>query len=326
MFKLARRGLQAAPGRGHARRDRDGPVLPPGIRRHVPRPARAEHALPEGLQADPRLGRLLARRRQERAAAAHLRHRLGRQEAARRLHPAASRKPRSATTARSASELDLFHLQEEAPGLVFWHPKGWTIWQVVEQYMREVYRDNGYQEVRCPQILDVRCGRSPATGTTTTRTCSSPRSEKRDLRAQADELPGPRPDLQPGPAQLPRPADALRRVRPVPPQRAVGRAARHHARARLHPGRRPHLLHRGHDPRASASPSTALLQKVYRDFGFDDVQLQDRDAARQRASATTRSGTRPSRRCCEACARSGVRLRQSLPGEGAFYGPKIEYT
>ena len=50
---------------------------------------------------------------------------------------------------------ELFHLQEEAPGLVFWHPKGWAIWQVVEQYMRKVYRDSGYQEVRCPQILDV---------------------------------------------------------------------------------------------------------------------------------------------------------------------------
>ena len=54
-----------------------------------------------------------------------------------------------------AKQQELFHLQEEAPGLVFWHPKGWAIWQVVEQYMRKVYRDSGYQEVRCPQILDA---------------------------------------------------------------------------------------------------------------------------------------------------------------------------
>ena len=54
-----------------------------------------------------------------------------------------------------AKQQDLFHLQEEAPGLIFWHPKGWSIWQVVEQYMRKVYRESGYQEVRCPQILDV---------------------------------------------------------------------------------------------------------------------------------------------------------------------------
>ena len=52
------------------------------------------------------------------------------------------------------TQLDLFHMQDEAPGMVFWHPKGWTIWQQVEQYMRRVYRDNGYQEVRGPQILD----------------------------------------------------------------------------------------------------------------------------------------------------------------------------
>jgi len=55
---------------------------------------------------------------------------------------------------RLGTQLDLFHMQEEAPGLVFWHPKGWTLWQQVEQYMRRVYRDNGYQEVRAPQILD----------------------------------------------------------------------------------------------------------------------------------------------------------------------------
>jgi threonyl-tRNA synthetase len=52
-------------------------------------------------------------------------------------------------------DLDLFHFQEEGPGLIFWHPKGWAIWQQVEQYMRAVYRDNGYQEVKAPQILDI---------------------------------------------------------------------------------------------------------------------------------------------------------------------------
>ncbi|MBA4382783.1 MAG: threonine--tRNA ligase, partial [Sideroxydans sp.] len=51
-------------------------------------------------------------------------------------------------------QLDLFHMQDEAPGMVFWHPKGWALWQAIEQYMRSVYRDNGYQEVRCPQIID----------------------------------------------------------------------------------------------------------------------------------------------------------------------------
>ena len=72
-------------------------------------------------------------------------------------------------------QLDLFHLQDEAPGMVFWHPKGWAIWQQVEQYMRRVYRDNGYQEVRGPQILDrVAVGAAPATGRTSRTTCSPP--------------------------------------------------------------------------------------------------------------------------------------------------------
>ena len=79
---------------------------------------------------------------------------------------------------RLGTQLDLFHLQEEAPGMVFWHPKGWTIWQQVEQYMRRVYRDNGYLEVRCPD--DPRpqsLGEIRATGRTTRRTCS-PRSRR----------------------------------------------------------------------------------------------------------------------------------------------------
>ncbi len=78
---------------------------------------------------------------------------------------------------RLGKQLDLFHMQDEAPGMVFWHPKGWTLWQQVEQYMRRVYRDNGYQEVRCPQILDRSLWESPATGRTTARTCS-PRSRR----------------------------------------------------------------------------------------------------------------------------------------------------
>src|SRR6267378_1317752 len=75
---------------------------------------------------------------------------------------------------RLGTQLDLFHLQEEAPGLVFWHPKGWVLWQEVEQYMRRVYRDNGYQEVRAPQILSAVCGSAPGTGRTSGRACSSP--------------------------------------------------------------------------------------------------------------------------------------------------------
>jgi threonyl-tRNA synthetase len=74
--------------------------------------------------------------------------------------------------------------------MVFWHPKGWALWQQVEQYMRRVYRDSGYQEVRCPQILDARCGRSPGTGTTTRTTCSSPSRRSATYAVKPMNCPG----------------------------------------------------------------------------------------------------------------------------------------
>ena len=74
-------------------------------------------------------------------------------------------------------ELDLFHIDEHAPGLVFWHPKGWTVWQKVEQYMRAVYQDNGYQEVKGPQIIDKSLWEKQAIGTSTATTCS-PRNRR----------------------------------------------------------------------------------------------------------------------------------------------------
>jgi threonyl-tRNA synthetase len=83
---------------------------------------------------------------------------------------------------RIGTQLDLFHMQDEAPGMVFWHPEGLGVWQEVEQYMRRVYRDNGYQEVKGPLILDVTSGRSRATGRTTRRTCSSPRARSASSR------------------------------------------------------------------------------------------------------------------------------------------------
>jgi threonyl-tRNA synthetase len=78
---------------------------------------------------------------------------------------------------RLGRELDLFHIDEHAPGTVFWHPKGWTVWQEVEQYMRRVYRDNGYHEVKGPQILDKTLWEKTGHWPTTARTCSS-RSRK----------------------------------------------------------------------------------------------------------------------------------------------------
>ena len=204
-------------------------------------------------------------------------------------------------------QLDLFHQQDEAPGMVFWHPKGWSIWQEVEQYMRRVYRDNGYQEVRAPaDPRPLAVGALGALAELQGEHVHDGVGEAR-LRGEADELPGPRADLQLGPAELPRPAAALRRVRRVPSQRALGRAARDHARARVHAGRRPHLLHAGADrarvrrlPRAGARGLPRLRLRGRRG--------QDRAAARNRGSAATRTGTAPRTRCASGLAAGGARM------------------
>jgi threonyl-tRNA synthetase len=125
----------------------------------------------------------------QRDAAAHLRHGLGRQGRAARL-PDSARGGREARPPQARRELDLFHLEEQAPGMVFWHPKGWTVWQEVEQYMRRVYRDNGYQEVKGPQILDKRCGRSSGHWDNYRDNMFTTESEKRDYALKPMNCPG----------------------------------------------------------------------------------------------------------------------------------------
>ncbi len=142
---------------------------------------------------------------------------------------------------------DLFHLQEEGPGPGVLAPQG-----LVDLAGGRAVHAQGLPRQRLRRgalpadpgrvaVAEVRpLGQLPGQHVLH-------RVGEAHLRGQADELPGPRAGVQPGPAQLPRPADPLRRVRRLPPQRAVRRAARHPARARLHPGRRPHLLHRAAD-------------------------------------------------------------------------------
>jgi threonyl-tRNA synthetase len=79
---------------------------------------------------------------------------------------------------RLGREMELFHFQEEAPGMVFWHPNGWTIYRALEDYMRRRLTRAGYREIKTPRSSTASCGRPPATGTSTARTCSSPRSTR----------------------------------------------------------------------------------------------------------------------------------------------------
>ena len=222
-------------------------ALRPGrLHRPVPRPARAVDRQAQGVQADERRRRLLARRFEERDAAAHLRHRLGEREGPGGL-PQDARGGREARPpqARQAARPVPHAGGGAGPGVLA--PEG----------LDDLAGGRAVHAPRLPRqrlpgsALPADPRREPVGEVRPLGQLPGEHVHHRvgeaRLRGEADELPGPRADLQPGPAQLPRPADALRRVRRLPPQRALRRAARHHARARLHPGRRPHLLHRGPD-------------------------------------------------------------------------------
>ncbi len=169
---------------------------------------------------------------------------------------------------RLGRELDLFHFQEEGPGVVFWHAKGWTIFQQVIAYMRRRLTGD-YSEVNAPQILDKSLvGDLGPLGLVPREHVRGAVGRRRGRRqalvcAEADELPGPCADLQARPEELPRPAVAACRIRRGASLRAIGRHARPDARARLHPGRCAHLLHRG-----------AARRRVPQDQRPDPLDLQ----------------------------------------------------
>ena len=183
----------------------------------------------------------------QRDAAAHLRHGLGDQgRPARSTCTACSRRPRSATTAGSAANSTCSTWDEQRRAWCS-GTRGWTVWQQVEQYMRRGLPRQRLPRGQGPADPRPLLGRRPGTGTTSATTCSRRVLEEARLRAQADELPG---HIRSS-SRASRATATCRcagRVRPVPPQRADRRPARHHARARLHAGRRAHLLHGGADP------------------------------------------------------------------------------
>ena len=158
-----------------------------------------------------------------------------------------------------------------------------------------VYRDNGYQEVKGPQILDKSLWEKTGHWDKYRDNMFTTESEKREYALKPMNCPGHILIFKHAHQELPRPAAALWRVRPVPPQRAQRRAARHHAGARLHAGRRPHLLHGGHDPRRVRGLHGAAAEGLRR-LRLHGDHLQGGHAARRSASAPTSSGTRPSSR------------------------------
>jgi len=220
-------------------------------------------------------------------------------------------------------QLDLFHVQDEAPGLVFWHPRGWVLWQQVEQYMRAVYRDNGYQEIRCPQILDRSLWERSGHWENYKDNMFTTASENRDYALK--------PMNCPGHIQVFR--SALRSYRELPLRYGeFGACHRNEPSGALHGIMRVrgftqddgHVFCTEDQILDECVAYTALLQRVYRDFGFEHIiyKVATRPAKRVGSDALW---DKAEHALIESLKRSGCEFEIS-PGDGAFYGPKIEYT
>ena len=224
---------------------------------------------------------------------------------------------------RLGRELDLFHIDEHAPGTVFWHPKGWTVWQEVEQYMRRVYRDNGYHEVKGPQILDKTLWEKTGHWDKYRENMFVTESEKRDYALKPMNCPGHILIYKQG----------VKSYRDLPLRYGeFGNCHRNEPSGGLHGIMRVrgftqddgHIFCTEEMIQSEVAAFTKLLQKVYKDFGFSDIiyKLSTRPEAR--------IGSEESWDKAEAALADGLRASGCeftyLPGEGAFYGPKIEYT
>ena len=223
---------------------------------------------------------------------------------------------------RLGRHLDLFHLQDEAPGMVFWHPKGWTMWQQIEQYMRRVYQDNGYLEVKCPQILDRTLWEKSGHWANYKDNMFTTESEKRDYAIKPMNCPGHVQIFNAG----------LRSYRDLPLRYGeFGSCHRNEPSGALHGIMRVrgftqddgHIFCTEDQIQSEVTAFNALVRKVYADFGFHDI--------------TVKLAMRPEKRVgsdevwdkAELALREGLKASgldwDELPGEGAFYGPKIEF-
>ena len=219
--------------------------------------------------------------------------------------------------------LDLFHFQDEAPGLIFWHPKGWTVWQQVEQYMRRVYQDNGYQEVKAPQILDRTLWEKSGHWDNYKDNMFTTDSENRHYALK--------PMNCPGHVQIFR--SNLHSYRELPLRYGeFGQCHRNEPSGSLHGMMRVrgftqddgHIFCTEDQILDECVAFTALLQKVYRDFGFNEVIYKVATRPEKRVGSDD-LWDKAEKALITSLERSGCHYEIS-PGEGAFYGPKIEYT
>ena len=220
-------------------------------------------------------------------------------------------------------ELDLFHLDEHSPGTVFWHPKGWTVWQQVEQYMRRVYQDNGYQEVKGPQILDQHLWEETGHWGKYRDNMFTTESEKRQYALKPMNCPGHILIFKQG----------IKSYRDLPLRFGeFGQCHRNEPTGGLHGIMRVraftqddgHVFCTEEQILDECTAFTTLLQKVYKDFGFTNIiyKVATRPAAR---IGSDDSWDKAEFALMESLRRSNCTF-EIAAGEGAFYGPKIEYT
>ncbi|WP_343595376.1 threonine--tRNA ligase [Acinetobacter sp.] len=219
--------------------------------------------------------------------------------------------------------LDLFHMQEEAPGMVFWHPNGWTIYQVLEQYMRKVQQDHGYQEVRTPQIVDFSLWERSGHAANYAENMFTTHSENRNYAVKPMNCPCHVQVFNQG----------LKSYRDLPIRLAeFGSCHRNEPSGSLHGIMRvrgftqddAHIFCTKEQIGQEVADFIKLTLDVYKDFGFEEVQMK--------------LSTRPEKRVgddalwdiaekslADALDAAGLEW-QEQPGEGAFYGPKIEFS
>ena len=219
--------------------------------------------------------------------------------------------------------LDLFHMQEEAPGMVFWHPNGWTMWQVLEQYMRKVQKDNGYLEIKTPQIVDRSLWEKSGHWENYGDMMFTTHSEKRDYAIKPMNCPCHVQVFNQG----------LKSYRDLPLRLAeFGSCHRNEPSGSLHGIMRvrgftqddAHIFCSNEQIKQEAQDFIKLTLDVYKDFGFDDVQMKLSTRPEKRVGADELWDL-AEKDLADALDNAELDW-QYLPGEGAFYGPKIEFS
>lgn len=220
-------------------------------------------------------------------------------------------------------ELDLFHIDEYAPGLVFWHPKGWALWQSVEQHMRQVYKDCGYLEVKGPQILDKGLWEKTGHWQNYRENMFTTESEKREYALKPMNCPGHVLIFK----------SHMRSYRDLPIRYGeFGQCHRNEPSGSMHGIMRVrgftqddgHIFCTEDHILDECVAYTAQLQQVYRDFGFNEIIYKVATRPDHRIGSDE-LWNKAEHALMESLRRSGCEFEIS-PGEGAFYGPKIEYT